>query len=256
MPKDGASRRVAHGITYGSDPRQQLDVYAPRDGATDRPVIVFFYGGSWQSGRRQDYVFAGRALAARGFVVIVPDYRLVTQIRFPAFVQDGAAAVRWARRNATRFGGDGGRIVLTGHSAGAYIAAMLAVDPQWLGTDRAAVRGLVGLAGPYDFLPFDGPVSRDAFGQWPRPAETQPVTFAGAGDPPALLLHGGEDRTVRPANSLSLARSLRAAGVDARAEMLPGIGHASIVTALARPLRWRTPVLERTAEFARQVAQE
>lgn len=256
MPKDGGSEQVASGIAYGRDLRQKLDIYAPIGIAPNagRAVIMFFYGGSWQSGRRQDYAFAARALAARGFLVVVPDYRLVPQVRFPSFVQDGAAAVRWVRGNAAKFGGNGQRIILTGHSAGAYIAAMLAVDPQWLGAERKAVRGLVGLAGPYDFLPLDGPLTVAAFGQWPRPAETQPVAFAGEGDPPALLLHGEVDETVRVHNSMSLTSRLRAAGVDARLEILPGIGHAGIVTALARPFRWRAPVLERVAAFATRTA--
>lgn len=163
-------------------------MYAPRV-STDgkRPTIVFFYGGSWSSGARAGYAFVGRALASQGFVVVVPDYRLVPTVRYPAFVEDGAAAVRWAEANPGSYGGDGRAIVLMGHSAGAYIAAMLAVDDRWLGDDRAAVKGLVGLAGPYDFLPFDVDASCAAFGEWPRPAETQPVTWAGAGDPPTLL---------------------------------------------------------------------
>src|SRR3546814_8631076 len=97
----------------------------------------------------------GRAFAAQGFVVAVPDYRLVPKVRFPAFVEDSAAAVKWVRAHIARFGGDPDRIVLAGHSAGAYNAAMLAVDPQWLGPDRAAVKGWATLAGPYEFLPLD-----------------------------------------------------------------------------------------------------
>ena len=129
-----------------------------------RPVVVFFYGGAWSSGRREDYAFVGRALAAQGFVVVVPDYRLVPEVRFPTFLDDSAAAVQWARENGAAFGGDGERITLVGHSAGAYNAAMLALDPRWLGPDRAAVRGFVALAGPFDFLPLDDPATIAAFG--------------------------------------------------------------------------------------------
>lgn len=252
VPHD-AGTTVARGIAYGTDPRQRLDVYAPRGSAGDRPVIVFFYGGSWNSGVREGYGFVGRALAAAGFVVVVPDYRLVPEVRFPAFLEDGAAAVRWARAHAGKYGGDGGRIVLAGHSAGAYNAAMLALDPQWLGADRAAVRGLIGLAGPYDFLPFDGAVTRAAFGAWPRGEETQPVSFAGAGDPPALLVTGSDDATVRPRNSDSLAAKLRAAGVPVERTDYEGVGHVGILTAVARPFRGRAPVLADMAAFARHV---
>ena len=257
MPKDRGSARVAQGLAYGPGERLRLDIYAPRArSATARPVIVFLYGGSWTSGRRQGYAFAARALAAKGFVVVVPDDRLVPEVRYPDFLRDCAAAVRWARANAARWGGDGERIVLTGHSAGAYNAAMLALDPSLLGADRAVVRGLVGLAGPYDFLPLDDPASIGAFGAWPRPAETQPVRYAAAGAPPALLLHGADDTRVKPRNSRELAARLEAAGSNVRLKLYPGLGHVGILTALAVPFRRRAPVVSDVASFARQVTAE
>lgn len=252
VPKDGGVVKAGAAIAYGPAPRQRLDVYAPRHGAGGRrPVVVFFYGGSWNSGTRTGYAFVGRALAAQGFVTIVPDYRLVPAIRYPTFVEDGAAAIRWAVAHAGGFGGDPTRIVVMGHSAGAYIAAMLAVDGRWLGPDRSAVKGFVGLAGPYDFAPFDVDASRAAFGAWPRPAETQPVSWAGAGDPPALLLTGADDTTVRPRNSAALAAALRAGGVPVTLRSYPGIGHVGLLLALARPFRGRAPVLQDVAAFVR-----
>ena len=254
VPKDRNGVLVASALPYGPGPRRQLDVYAPRgrrDG--ERPVVVFFYGGSWSSGTRSGYAFVGRALAARGFVVVVPDYRLVPEVRYPAFVEDGAAAVRWVEANARDYGGDPRRLVLMGHSAGAYIAAMLAVDTRWLGPDRAAVKGLVGLAGPYDFAPFDVDASRAAFGSWPRPVETQPVTWAGRGDPPALLLYGAEDQTVRPRNSEALAARLRDGGVPVELRRYPGEGHVSLLLAIARPFRQRAPVLDDASTFVNAV---
>ena len=254
MPKDRASARIAAGVAYGAGPRSTLDVYAPRAGASlPRPVIVFLYGGSWSSGRRQGYAFAARALAAQGFVVLVPDHRLVPEIRYPGFLHDCAEAVRWARGQAGDYGGDGGRIVLIGHSAGAYNAAMLALDPGLLGPDRAAVRGFAGLAGPYDFLPFDDSAAIAAFGQWPRPDETQPVRHAASGAPPALLLHGARDTRVKPRNSLALAERLEAVGADIRLNLYPGLGHIGILTALAIPFRRQAPVLADLAAFAHRV---
>lgn len=253
VPKDGGVRKVAS-ARYADGPMGMLDVYAPKQtSTTPRPVIVFFYGGSWQWGDRQPYTFVGKALAARGFVTIVPDYRKVPEVRYPGFVEDGAAAVRWARAHARDYGGDGERIVLAGQSAGAYIAAMLAVDGRWLGRDRAAVRGLVGLAGPYDFAPFKTDASKAAFGQWPSPAETQPVTHANAGSPPALLLTGDADDVVRPRNSDALAAALIKAGVAAEVKRYPGIGHIGILTAIARPLRGKAPVLDDMSAFAARV---
>jgi acetyl esterase/lipase len=257
MPKDRASTRVAQGVPYGAGERLKLDVYAPRStGASKRPVILFFYGGSWNSGRRQGYAFAARALAARGFVVIVPDYRLVPEARYPDFLHDCAAAVRWARRHSGDYGGDGERIVLTGHSAGAYNAAMLALDPSLLGPDRAAIRGLAGLAGPYDFLPLDDASTIAAFGAWPEAAETQPINHAAAGAPPTLLLHGASDTRVKPRNSRKLAGLLRAAGSEVRLEVYPGVGHVGILTALAIPFRRKAPALADVADFASEVTGE
>lgn len=253
VPKDGGVRKVAS-ARYAEGPMGMLDVYAPKQtSTTPRPVIVFFYGGSWQWGDRQPYTFVGKALAARGFVTIIPDYRKVPEVRYPGFVEDGAAAVRWARAHARDYGGDGERIVLAGQSAGAYIAAMLAVDGRWLGRDRAAVRGLAGLAGPYDFAPFTTDAGKAAFGQWPRPEETQPVTHADAGSPPALLLTGDDDDVVRPRNSDALAAALTKAGVSAEVKRYPGIGHIGILTAIARPLRGKAPVLDDMSAFATRV---
>lgn len=255
MPKDRASKRVAEGVAYGPGPRRKLDVYAPRSAAAGRrPVILFFYGGSWNSGRRQGYAFAARALAARGFVVIVPDYRLVPEARYPDFLRDCAAAVRWARSHSGAYGGDGERIVLAGHSAGAYNAAMLALDPGLLGPDRSAIRGLAGLAGPFDFLPLDDSATIAAFGAWPRPAETQPTSHAAPGAPPALLLHGADDLRVKPRNSRKLAALLDSAGSDVRLKLYPRLGHIGILTALARPFRRQAPVLADLAAFALEVA--
>ncbi|WBO23821.1 alpha/beta hydrolase [Sphingomonas abietis] len=254
MPKDGGARLAMQDAAFGPDPRQRLDIYVPKAAsASPRPIIVFFYGGSWNSGTKSGYSFVGRALASRGFVVAVPDYRLVPQVRYPAFLEDNAAAVRWVRGHAREFGGDADRLVLAGHSAGAYDAAMLALDPRFLGTDRKAVRGLIGLAGPYDFLPLDGPVVQQTFGGIGDPIETQPVHHVRPGDPPAFLATGDKDETVRPANSDSLASKLRTAGVQVDRHRYPDIGHVGLVTAIAKPLRGRATILADMAAFAKQV---
>ena len=258
VPKDPGVSLVAKDQAFRPGPRGALDIYAPRKAQPGArlPIIVFFYGGSWTSGDKDGYAFVGRALAARGFVVAIPDYRLVPEVRFPGFLEDGAAAVRWVRANASRFGGDPDRIVIAGHSAGAYNAAMLSLDPQWLGADRAAVKGFAGLAGPYDFLPFDSPVTRAAFGQAPDPQATQPVRLASPGDPPSLLLVAGDDTLVYPRNSARLAEALRAAGVPVEVRSYDGIGHVGILTALSRPLRGKATVLRDLADFAARAASQ
>ncbi|WP_118857814.1 alpha/beta hydrolase [Sphingomonas mesophila] len=247
-------RRVAEGVAYGPDPRLKLDVWAPssaRPGA-GLPVIVFFYGGGWQSGERGDYAFAAAALAGRGFVVVVPDYRLVPAVRFPAFVEDCALSVKWVRDHVADFGGDPGRIALSGHSAGAYNAAMLALDRHFLadiGVDPGIVRAAALLSGPYDFAPFTERYGRAAFGQWPRARETQPVNFVRRDAPPMLLIHGAADRTAYPYNSRRLAERLRAVGAPVELKIYPGKNHVDTVASLSRPLRGRSPALEDVVGF-------
>lgn len=255
VPKDSESGEIARNIPYGEGSRRMLDIYAPRAtrAGADLPVIVFIYGGSWASGTREGYSFAGRALAAAGFVVVIPDYRLVPDVYFPGFLQDCAAAVHWTRAHVGQYGGDADRIVLVGHSAGAYNAAMLALDPQWLGKDRAAIKGLAGMAGPYDFLPFDGAITKRTFSRWARPDETQPIHYADASAPPSLLLAGAKDDTVYPRNSVHLQKKLADAGAISELKIYPDLGHVGIVTAIARPFRDRAPVLADIAGFAHRV---
>ena len=248
---DGGVRQVADGVAFGADPRQRLDIYAPPH-AAHAPVLVFFYGGSWSSGRRQDYGFAARAFASQGFVVVIPDYRLVPQVTYPAFVEDGAAAVGWVSRNIGRYGGDPARLALGGHSAGAYVAVMLALDRRWLAAakvDPAVVRAVFGLAGPYDFYPFDVPASIAAFGTFADGPDTQPINHVRAEAPPAFLAHGSKDTLVRPRNSIRLSEALTAAGARATLRLYPGLGHVEVLTALAKPFRGKAPIVADVARF-------
>jgi acetyl esterase/lipase len=251
MPRDSGGVRLVHDAPFGAEKRQRLDVYAPcQTGAEPLPVIVFLYGGSWNSGTKDGYGFVGDALAARGFLVVIPDYRLVPAVHYPAFLKDNAAAVRWVRQHAVQLGGDPDRIVLAGHSAGAYNAAMLALDPRWLGADRSAVKALIGLAGPYDFLPFKGPIIEPAFAGVADPVSTQPVHYARADAPPAFLATADKDMLVLPRNSDALAQALRGQGVAVERKSYPDVGHIGLVTAIAKPLRGHASVLEDMADFA------
>jgi acetyl esterase/lipase len=245
---------AAEGVSYGPDPRQKLDVYRPAGAGGALPVLVFSYGGAWNSGARGLYDFAGRAFAAAGFLTIVYDYRLVPAIRFPGFVEDTAAVIAWARHNAAQFGGDGARLFLAGHSAGAYNVSLVALDPRYLAThglDPKIVAGVAALSGPFDFLPLDGPATREAFGHWHELPETQPVNWVSPASPPFLLITGDADRTVYPRNSERLSARLRESGVEAKLLVLEGLGHAGVLTAIARPLRWRAPVLAQVTGFFR-----
>ncbi len=252
---DGATRRAVAEAAYGPLARHKLDVWVPAKApATPLPVIVFFYGGGWVSGDRGDYGFAGRAFAAQGFVTIVADYRLVPEVRFPAFLQDGALAVKWARDHASQYGGDPKRISLAGHSAGAYQAAMLALDPHYLrdvGVDPKIVRSAALLATPADFYPFTEIRGRDALGAWPNPLETQPISFARADAPPLLLMHGTEDTVVRPYNSERLSAKLRALGAPVELRLYQGKSHTDLIKSLSPAFRGTTPALADSVAFLR-----
>lgn len=254
LPDDGGSRVAARDIAYGDDPRQRLDVYVPEGATGASPVMLFIYGGGWNNGEKNDYAFVGRAFAARGFVTVVPDYRLVPQVRFPEFVTDGALALRWVQNTISRYGGDTARVHLSGHSAGAYNAMMIALDRRFgarAGIRPSLVKSVSGLAGPYDFLPLDDARSIAAFGQTPNLSETQPVNFVRGGGPRVFVATGDADTTVRPRNTYELARRLKAVGAAVQVKTYPGVGHPGILLALGRSFRNNSPVLDDIVRFAR-----
>jgi acetyl esterase/lipase len=247
VPVDARIERVVEGGAYGGDPRQKLDVYRPAGSTRKLPVLVFSYGGAWDSGDRGSYDFIGRAFSKLGYLTVIPDYRLVPQTTFPGFIEDLASAIAWTSSHAAELGGDGSAIFLVGHSAGAYNVALLALDPRYLkahGLDQSLIAAVATLAGPFDFLPLDDISTIAAFSQWIDLPSTQPVNAVTAKAPPFLLLTGDGDRTVYPRNSKRLAAELQKAAVPHRFIEYPGIGHADIMLALSRPLRWWAPVLE------------
>ena len=213
----GSDLRSGQNIAYGDNARHRLDIYTPgRHGTANgkAPVVVFFYGGNWTSGERENYAFVGRALASRGFVVVIPDYRLYPEVRYPDFLDDAAQAVAWTAREIAGYGGDGAHLFVMGHSAGAYNAAMVALDPKYLarqGMKPGALRGWIGLAGPYDFMPIENPTARPVFHFPDTPPDSQPIHHVQAGAPPALLIAANKDKLVNPArNTGGLAARLRA----------------------------------------------
>ncbi|HTD27987.1 MAG TPA: alpha/beta hydrolase, partial [Xanthomonadaceae bacterium] len=245
------SRAIA---TVEFDPAHalSLDVHRPTGGPGQLPVVVFFYGGSWQNGTRQQYRFVGQSLARAGFLVIVPDYRKAPQVAFPAFIEDSARAVAWTRAHAAEYGGDPSRIFLMGHSSGAHMAAMLGTDSRFLsavGMQPRDLAGIVGLSGPYDFLPITDPKLKPIFGaesQWPM---SQPVNFVDGHEPPFLLLQGTADDIVWPRNAERLAAKLRAQNEPVEVDMIDVAGHAALLIGLVREA---SPVRQDVLQYLQQ----
>ena len=254
VPRWGSIR--SNNVSYGPLPRQKLDVYRPRGVAPAAPIVIFFYGGDWQTGCKGGYRFVAQALTSSGLIAVLPDYRLYPDVTFPAFVKDGALAVQWVHDHASQIGGDPARVYLMGHSAGAHIAALLTLDGRYLrdvGLDRSAIRATVGLSGPYDFVP--PPDDRPVFGMsrastQPDPA-IEPIQFVDGHEPPMLLIHGDRDTTVNPVNSIELAKRIRDAGGEVKLIMYPGVDHVGVVLALAWPFRWIAPTVPDVIQFIR-----
>lgn len=244
--------RPGSAIPFGTH-GQTLDVWRPAGAPkAGNPVLIFWYGGGWVAGDRRAYAFAARAYARAGFVVVMPDYRKVPQIRFPAMLQDGAEAVKWTRDHIAAFGGDPKRIGIAGHSAGAYTVAMLALDRRWLqaeGVDPHIIRAAVGLSGPYNFYPFTSKRAIDALGNAADPAMTQPIHFARADAPPMLLVTSTLDTEVKPHNAYDLAAKLKGLGAPVTLIDYPGLTHEHVVMALSKPFRGKAPVLGDSVGF-------
>ncbi len=255
--------QLSRDIQYQHQARGHLDVYVPvpRDGYPEPtggyPVVLFIYGGAWDSGKRQEYKFVGEALAARGLVVVIPNYRLYPQVRYPAFLRDNARAVAWTYRHIAAFSGNIRDFYIMGHSAGAYNAAMLVMDPRWLqavGLKPNIFSGWIGLAGPYNFYPITYKPVRPIFFYPDYPPHSMPIDFANNPDIPRTFLGAAvHDNLVNPKlNTEVLAASLEKAGVSVELQMYRGVNHETLIGAFAKPLRWMAPVLDDVVAFIKK----
>lgn len=236
-------------IAYGNEPSHRLDVYVPH-GAERAPVVIFWHGGLWMRGSKEDVRFVGAALARLGYVTVIPNYRHYPQVRFPAFVDDGARAVAWVRQEIARFDGDANTIFLMGHSAGAYIATMLAFDDRFLlqhGESARCIRGVIGMSGPYTMQ--RPAVFLDAIFDQASDIGWRPVDAVSAAAPPTLLLHGQADDIVWVDEAQALADRLEARAVPTELRTYPDRSHHDLLIAWWWPLRFRAPVREDVRRF-------
>jgi len=249
VPRDGYDAHT--GLSYGPDPRQKLDVYVPHGLSGPAPVLLFFYGGGWSSGSRDQYLAFGQSFASKGIVTVVADYRLYPQVKYPAFAEDAARALAWVHAHAREHGGDPARIFVSGHSAGAYNAVMLASEPEFIeaaGGKLDWIRGVIGIAGPYDALPFTERQYIDMF-HGANNKDSMPINHVDGKRPPMLLATGTDDSTVRPANSDRMEAKLKAHGNSAEVIKYPGVGHVGIILSLAPGFRGKTTLREDMLRF-------
>ena len=251
--REGPAATLA--VAYGPLARHKFDIYRPSGAAPAAgwPVVVFFYGGSWNRGERADYQFVGSALASRGVLTLVADYRLYPEVRYPDFLNDCALALAYGLQNAASLGGDPRGVFVMGHSAGAYNAAMLALDPRWLqhtGHSPTELAGWIGLAGPYDFLPMSNPDTRPVFFHPNYPAGSQPLDYAARNSPRAFLGAARTDTLIDPQrNTVGLATRLQSAGAQVELKLYERVNHITLAAAFAWPLRWLAPVLDDVVAF-------
>ncbi len=202
-------------IAYAEGDRHALDVYVSKTAATKRPTIIFIYGGTWISGDKEGVAFVGASLARQGYLVVIPDYRIYPHAHWPSFLQENAAAVKWARDHAADYGGDPNDLILIGHSAGAFNALSVALDRRWLaeqGLDPSRdLRAVIGIAGPYNMYP-DTPELWDVLGPKERLPDIWPVNHVDGHEPPVLLLVGSRDHVAGSADSRQLAAKIKSEG--------------------------------------------
>ncbi len=235
---------VYRDLAYGSHARQKLDIYLPPH-ANNAPVVLFFYGGAWQVGSKEQYRFIGEAFARKGLVAVLADYRLYPEVKFPAFVEDGANAFQYVREHIAAYHGDPERIFVAGHSAGAYIAMMLGADPK-----RSGLRGTIGLAGPYDFLPSEHE-SINAIFSTASKAEMQPIDRIRTKIAPVFLATGETDNIVPASNSHHVKAKLKTFDSPVEEHIYPEVGHMGLVLSINEVYEGHTSLLDDIVAFVK-----
>ncbi len=252
--------RIQTNIAYSTHPENKLDIYLPpqsqQTAEQAAPVIVFFYGGCWGACLKfykSDYRFVAESLAKEGYVVVLPDYRYHPNVKFPAIMADATEAVEWVSNNIEQYGGDPNQIFLSGHSAGAQMSALLTLNEDYLRPEtHHNVKGFIGLAGPYDFLPFDQAYQPILFGPVENYPISQPINYVDGNEPPLLLLYGNDDSVVFPRNIENLSAKVLQQGGVVEVHRYDGIDHPGIVGALSVPFRNRQPVYADILNFLNQ----
>jgi acetyl esterase/lipase len=224
--------KLAKNIAYGEKDRQTLDIYEPDEPRAKAPVLVFVYGGSWDSGNKGMYKFVAENFAANGYTTVVPDYRLYPEVKYPSFLQDTAAAVaevseRYPERPQ----------ILIGHSAGAYNVVLTSVDHRYLTAENVdacqTIAGTIGLAGPYGDPQLKKEPLITIFPDR-HSAQDAPINHIDGPKPPLFLAIGSDDETVAAQHGIALAERINARGGKVINAVYPDLSHTSIIKVLSR----------------------
>jgi acetyl esterase/lipase len=229
---------IVKDVSYGEHQRQALDIYIPKVEQESFPVVVFFHGGRWTEGSKEQYKFVGMTLSNMGYVVVLPNTRLYPEVKFPVFAQDAAKSLAWVYDNISQYKGNQ-NLFVSGHSSGAHLGALIVADASFLDAYRLSpgiVNAFAGISGPYDFVP-QAPDVRDIFG----PPENFPnlvvTNFIDGDEPPMLLLYTGEDETVHVRNLEKLKAGIEKAGGIVETIIYEDGGHAASIAAFS----WANP---------------
>jgi acetyl esterase/lipase len=230
--------QIKHDIAYGEDQKQNLDIYLPKTSTAKSPVVIFFHGGSWNTGNKDQYQFVGKTLANLGYIVVIPNTRLYPQVKFPTFIQDTAKAIAWVYHNIDQYGGSSD-IFLTGHSSGAHMGALAIADGSYLKAydlSPSIIKAFAGMSGPYDFEP-ESKKLKEIFGPPPQYPKMAVTNFIDGDEPPMLLIYTQEDKTVHPRNLEKLEAGIRKAKGQVETLIYPTGGHSAPVSAFS----WLNP---------------
>ncbi|WP_370260759.1 alpha/beta hydrolase [Limnobacter sp.] len=256
---------VNNNLPVGHGSRLAYDLYLPNKPASQTastPVIVFFYGGSWNRGSRSEYEFVGRRLASEGYIVAIPDYRLYPEVKYPDFLIDGAKSVnalidelrnpRYAALRPSK------KVVLMGHSAGAYNAAMLAYDPRWLketAQSSSVVAGFIGLAGAYNIYPIKDQEVQPVFHHPNYPEQSQPIEFVNNTAPASLIVAPEQDTILSTErNSQALHQALTKAGGQSTLVTVSSTDHVTLIGTLSPLLFFKGSTMKPIQNFILHLA--
>ena len=251
-------------IPYTSDPgdkHRRLDLYRKEKDDRRLPVILFVHGGGWRVSDKKDPIqlhqnFCNK-LAENGFVVASANYRLSPSVKHPRHCEDIADAVQWISENIGQYGGDAGRLYLSGHSAGGHLCAYLFTHPEMLenrGVDTHCIKALIGISGVYDLPEFAKwklareTMVKPAFGKDPAGWKEASPYYAGSTLPAPMLLLNAQYDTGLEKQSRAMIEKFPHPG--SRFMIIPNTSHFLVIAKFSPPVN----IMEEIIRFVKETA--